>query len=161
MGEAVKKSIIAAAMIAASLLLSGLAHATGEETPPPEKAPPQGCTPGYWKNHTDSWVTYESYHAVMDIIVFPTALYHEFAGVTIHQALSLKGGNGVEGAARILVRHAVAALLNVRHSGVNYPLEKDQIKSLVNSALASLDRDQILAAATFLMTQNELGCPLD
>lgn len=79
------KSAFAALITAVSLSFFNSAYANGE---------PQGCTPGYWKNHTDAWVTYESHHSVMDVLVFPPQLYNEFAGITIHQALSLKGGQG-------------------------------------------------------------------
>lgn len=147
-----RKSALTAIVAAVSLSFLTSAYATGE---------PQGCTPGYWKNHTDAWITYESYHSVMDVLVFPPELYNEFAGVTIHQALSLKGGPGIEGAARILVRHSIAALLNVRHPDILYPIGKGEVKGLVNDAMASLNREHMLTIASFLMTQNELGCPLD
>ena len=153
---------IAALTMAASLLFSNLAFATGEEEPPqPPKQPPAGCTPGYWKNHLDSWVTYEPYYGISETIEVPPELYAEFVNVSLLDALQLKGGPDVAGAARILLRHTVAALLNMRHPDVNYPLDKEQIKGPVNVALASLDRDRILTVATFLATQNEIGCPLN
>jgi hypothetical protein len=65
----------------------------------------------------------------------------------------------VLGAAQILLRQAVAAVLNAR-AGIGYPLTVQQVINEVNTALASCDRDTILAEASRLDTFNNLGCPL-
>lgn len=140
-------------------MYSGVASATGEEPPPPTKPPLQGCTPGYWKNHVESWVTFTPYQAI-DVFEFPSELYAHFVHVHFIDGLSLSGGSKLEDAAYILMRHALAAMLNMRHPDVNYPLDKTQVRDIVNAALASLDRDQILAAKDLLEGYNELGCPL-
>lgn len=140
-------------------MYSGVASATGEEPPPPPKPPLEGCTPGYWKNHVESWVTFTPYQAI-DMFEIPSELYINFVHVHFIDGLSLSGGSAVEGAAYILMRHALAAMLNMRNPDVNYPLDKTQIRDIVNTALASLDRDQILAAKDLLEGYNELGCPL-
>jgi hypothetical protein len=63
------------------------------------------------------------------------------------------------GAEQILLRAAVAALLNST-SGIGYPLSTAAIISEVNAAIATGDRDTILALAATLDSDNNLGCPL-
>jgi hypothetical protein len=75
-------------------------------------------------------------------------------------ALRYPGGNGLPGAARILLRAAVAAVLNARSPAINYPLSVAQIQFAVNNALASGDRDTMLDLASSLDRNNNLGCPL-
>jgi hypothetical protein len=43
---------------------------------------------------------------------------------------------------------------------VNYPLTSAEVVAMVNTALASGDRDTILDAAELLDSYNNLGCPL-
>jgi len=86
-------------------------------------------TPGFWKNHTgdrrgrgkNAWV-YTDYGPNMDLTsVFPDAV--DFDRDTLLDALRFKGGKGDEGAARILLRAGVAALLNASfHEMMNGPL---------------------------------------
>ena len=76
------------------------------------------------------------------------------------QALSFQGGSGVLGAARNLLRAAVAALLNAASSEVDYPLSVAQVIQRVNAALASNNRATILALAAELDALNNAGCPL-
>jgi hypothetical protein len=79
---------------------------------------------------------------------------------TLLEALSFQGGPTVADAAQILLRAAVAALLNAASPNVDYPLTVDQVIAEVNSALSSGDRAVILAEATRLDAFNNLGCPL-
>ena len=79
--------------------------------------------------------------------------------VRLQTALSLGGSDGVEGAARILVRAAVAALLNATDPDIDYPLSASQVIAQVNSALASNDRSTMIDLAEELDTLNNLGCP--
>lgn len=81
--------------------------------------------------------------------------------MTLHEALDGGGGSGVEGAQKILIRAAVAALLNAQHEDINYPLTTMEVIDEVNAALATGDRDEILALAEQLDEFNNLGCPLD
>ncbi len=83
-----------------------------------------------------------------------------FDDVTLFAALSFQGGSGPSGAAEILLRAAVAALLNAAHPGVDYPLTTAQIISQVNTALAA-NRPAMLTLATTLDTNNNMGCPLN
>lgn len=114
----------------------------------------QGCTPGYWKNHTDAWIGYTPTTLVS--AVFSNA--GPYAGDTLLQALHLKGGPGVDGAEQILLRAAVSALLN--STSVNYPLTTAEVITMTDNALATGDRATILSVAAELDALNNLGCPL-
>ncbi|HXK34162.1 MAG TPA: hypothetical protein VNM91_09140 [Dehalococcoidia bacterium] len=123
----------------------------------------EGCTPGYWKQsqHFDSWVatgftTGQTLESVFDV---PDAF-----GVdndSLLTALSYSGGPDVEDKARILLRQAVAALLNSAHPGVDYDYSTASVIADVNAALASLDPDTILDLKDDLADANEAGCPLN
>jgi hypothetical protein len=119
----------------------------------------EGCTPGFWKNHPSAWgpTGYLTTQTLEDVFDVPDSFGLD--GTTLLQALSLAGGNGPQGAAEILLRAAVAALLNAAHPGVTYPLTEAEIISQVNTALAA-NRPAMLALATTLNTNNNLGCPL-
>lgn len=123
----------------------------------------QGCTPGYWKNHTDAWEGYSPSDKVGEVFDIPDCLddCSPLGGATLLEALSFGGGKTDCDAARLLVHHAVAALLNASHSGVNYPRTTADIISDVNSALASCDRATMLALKDELDADNNLGCPLN
>ena len=65
------------------------------------------------------------------------------------------------GAARILLRAAVAALLNAAHPHLDYPRTAAEVISAVNAALASNNRSTMLTLATALDNDNQLGCNLN
>ena len=81
--------------------------------------------------------------------------------VTLLAALDFEGGPTTADAAEVLLRQAVAALLNAASPEVDYPLTEAQIIAQVNAALASGDRATILDLAEQLDTFNNLFCPLD
>jgi hypothetical protein len=119
----------------------------------------EGCTPGFWKQpqHFDSWPE--------ELSPDTTLLDAGFVGTgnddaTLLEALSFQGGPTVQDAKNILMRAAVAALLN--SFAVDYPLSPDEVIDMVNDALASGDRATILALAGVLDANNngEGGCPL-
>ena len=138
--------------------------------------PDEGCTPGYWKNHTQSWEEYAPNTTLGSLFTIPAPLA-SFSGQTMLGALNGGGGPGVTGAATIMFRAATAAYLNAAHEGVGYPLRRftpspyepwasdprlaNGIKGAVNDALASLDRPTILAPATATDGADNLGCPLN
>jgi hypothetical protein len=66
---------------------------------------------------------------------------------TLLQALNFTGGTSTTGAAKILLRAGVAALLNAAHPDVDYPSTTGQVIADVNAALASLNRSTMLTAA--------------
>ena len=76
------------------------------------------------------------------------------------QALNFGGGAGLNGAAKILARSAVAAVLNASNSAVDYPLTVGQVVQIVNGAFTSQDRNTMLSVASQLDDFNNLGCPL-
>ena len=124
----------------------------------------EGCTPGYWKNHTDNWQEYTPNSQIGFNWTLPPEL-SEFSTVTFLEALNFGGGPGIEGAAQILFRAAVAANLNAAHEGVGYPYRRFQepgnLQEQINAALASLDRETMLNLAAELDRANNLGCPLN
>ncbi|HEX5717843.1 MAG TPA: hypothetical protein VF179_16920 [Thermoanaerobaculia bacterium] len=122
----------------------------------------QGCTPGYWKNHEDSWpATGFSTSQKVQSVFGQASLYPSLGNATLLQALSFAGGSDLNGAAGNLLRAAAAGLLNTSHPGVDYPSLTAQLISDVNAALASMDRDTILALASAIDQDNNLGCPLN
>lgn len=122
----------------------------------------QGCTPGYWKNHTGSWPpTGYLPNRRVDSAFAQAAAYPSIASSSLTEALDFGGGTGVEGAARNLLRASVAALLNASHPDISYPWTPFSVVDKVNAALASGDRDTMLALAASLDVDNNLGCPLN
>ncbi len=127
----------------------------------------EGCTPGYWKNHTDNWFE--------DVgVSIPVSKTLGGAGFkpknvdksdTLLTALQYHGGRGAAGAERILLRAAAAAYLNAAHEGLGYPYRRNNdplnIIESVNDAIASGNRARMLALATVLDDANNLGCPLN
>jgi hypothetical protein len=122
----------------------------------------QGCTPGYWKNHLSAWTeTGLSPSALVgDTFTVPGNL-STLGGATLREALAFGGGPGVLGAARILLRAGVAAMLNAGHPSLDYPSTPLQVRNAINDALASNARATMLARATALDADNNLGCPLN
>jgi hypothetical protein len=121
----------------------------------------EGCTPGYWKNHTGSWAGTGFSPGQTAGSVFSLGGFPSLASQTLLQTLQGGGGPGTLGAARVLLRAAVAALLNAAHSGVDYPRTASSIISDVNAALASNNRNTMLNLAAALDRDNNLGCPLN
>jgi hypothetical protein len=80
---------------------------------------------------------------------------------TLLQALRYKGGSSLNDKKNLLIKQAVAALLNADHPDVDYPLTESEILTLVNTALCSNDQVDILSAQNELNALNNLGCPLN
>lgn len=117
----------------------------------------EGCTPGYWKNHTQSWVGYSPTTLVKD--VFSAADGYAVGDMTLLEALGGGGGTGIEGAALILVRAGIAAVLNA--SSIDYPGNVGSIITRVNASLTGAKRNQMLRLADKYDVKNNLGCPLN
>jgi hypothetical protein len=120
---------------------------------------PQGCSHGYWKNHTDAWQVLSPNTTVGNI--FAGANAYGLGNATLLQALSFNGGSTLAEAAQILLRQAVAAVVNADHLAVEYPRTFDEIVFDVNAALDSGNRSSILSLAAALDGDNNLGCPLE
>lgn len=128
-------------------------------------------TPGFWKNHHsgspsghDAWqyTDFETGEFIIDIFDIPDCNgFLSELDVTLLDALNFGGGAGVSGAARILLRAAVASLLNAsfhKPNGDNYfPYDSNSIIDLVNAALDSCDREAILDLADNLDMINNSG----
>ena len=136
----------------------------------------QGCSPGFWKNHPDVEKFWEylpgqnldPVFAVPPTLVANVTLLQALSRLarqaastgTLLQALSFPGGPGARGGAQILLRAAVAALLNAASPVVEYPLSQSDVISQVNTALATGNRETMLLLASQLDGLNNLGCPL-
>jgi hypothetical protein len=156
--RALVRLLVGALFMSVTILGTSAAHATGVGD--------QGCTPGYWKNHTSSWQEANPTQLVKS--KYADATDH-VANWTLLQALQAKGGPGVDGASEILVRAAVAAWLNAANDNLGYPWRRDApglggrppLVDTVNAAFASGDRDTMINLAAQLDADNNLGCPLN
>jgi len=114
----------------------------------------EGCTPGYWKNHTGTTVWGTNYS--------PTGSYFdEVFGVgphiTLLQALET-GGGGLNA----LDRHAVSALLNADSSNVGYEFDVNEVIALVQQAYGSGDPEQIKdELESFTDANPNIVCPIN
>ena len=148
-----------------SVWLKGI-NASVEIPPPP---PFEGCTPGYWRNHSaeapgnqaNEWPAKydgETFEFAFDreITVRNSARRGppvEITDPTLLQAVVALGGD-----VNALARHAVAALLNAAHPDVNYAYTVDEVIELVQEALDG--KKPLEYVKDRLETQNEMGCPL-
>lgn len=140
-------------------------------------------TPGFWKNHTggrrsgwrDAWA-YTAFDPGTPLV----SVFQELEGFdgldedNLLDAVSYKGGKGDEGAARILLRAAVAALLNASfHEEQNspdvgsdgelllpdgrvlFPHSSEVIMGLVNGLLFAPNRSAMLMVAEELDAVND------
>jgi len=129
-----------------------------------------GFTPGWWKNHLDDWPeSYNSEDTLADAgFTIPGGIILDDyknnkrdrevnQGHTLEDALNYLGGRGHAGCAQILLRAAVAALLNAASGNINYPKSEQWIISEVNAALATGNRNIIISLADSLDEWNNLG----
>jgi len=121
----------------------------------------QGCTPGFWKQdfHFGFWVGFSPTEKVSDVF---TGVLPALSSETLLDALQGGGGRGLLGAETILLRAAVAALLNSSNTTVHYPFTTSAIISAVNATIATHNEDFILALAMIVDNANNGvgGCPL-
>jgi len=117
-----------------------------------------GCTLGFWKTHTPWTGTGYTTDETLTAAGFTST--GTSGSVSMLDALSFSGGNTVQDAKNLLLKQAVAALLNAATPGMNYPLTTTEILNQVNAALATGNRGTILALAATLETDNSLEGPL-
>jgi len=108
----------------------------------------EGCTPGYWKTHTEAWQVYDPDQTFGSVGFESSAL----SNMTLLAVLE-QGGGGLAA----LGRHTVAALLNVAHDGVDYPYTST---STVIAQFNAANPDNIEGQKNIFAGFNELGCPL-
>lgn len=155
--RAMARLLVGALLMSVTILGTNAAHATGYGD--------QGCTPGYWKNHTSSWQ--EATPSQLVKSKYASATDH-VANWTLLEGLRARGGSGVDGASEILVRAAVSAWLNSANDDVLYPWRRwdvgldgrPPLVATVNAAFASGDRATMIALAAQLDADNNLGCPI-
>lgn len=159
----IPKSIAAIALVGATIAAGSPAGADAGGTT-------EGCTPGFWKNHTNHWLETPT-EAIAPDTLLKDVFYNvpqQFREITMLEALSLKGGGGIEGATRTLYRHATASYLNAANEDLAHPIRRysvgengeEPLLRAVRIATDSQDRDAILAVAAELDAANNLGCPL-
>jgi len=132
-------------------------HYLGDDTVVVGDAP---CGTGYWKNHPEDWVGYLPTDTLDNYFLFPADLI-ALGPTTLEDALRFGGGSGALGGAKILLRHAVAALLNAEHPSLTYPRTSADVIGVVDAALASLDKSTMTALANEFEADNDMGCALD
>lgn len=129
----------------------------------------QGCTPGFWKNskHYPLWTGIVPTQLVGTVFTIQSTFADGSSGSalassTLAQGLAFQGGSTLNGAAQILLRAAIAGVLNANSPGVSYAMTATQVINSVNAALASNDRNTILNLATTIDGANngQQGCPL-
>jgi hypothetical protein len=91
----------------------------------------EGCTPGFWKNHAESYPSGVTASSTLASVGFTGT-----GSITFDQALN-EGGGAVDA----LLRHAAAAYLNAL--SVDYPLSAAQVVAMTNEAITSGDADTI------------------
>lgn len=127
--------------------------------------PPGACTPGYWKNHTDSWTAYSTTQTVDSVLDDELDSYtgpYPYTDVTLLAALQGGGGKGLEGGTKILNRAFTAAVLNAADQPFSYPMNRGDIIDMANEALETGDRSTIIALADYLDgLNNSLPCTLN
>jgi len=166
-----ERNVISQAPIAGANVADGssvdLVVSLGER---PDSDTNEGCTPRFWKDNSSCWC--DAYTPDTQVSVVFTALQFptyanmisdksNFSTDTLMDTLNYRGGRGLEGAARNLLRHATAALLNTCDTNVDYPVWETLIIDLTNAVLTTEDTDFIQELHSVLAEFNEYGCPID
>jgi len=121
-----------------------------------------GCSRRFWKRNASAWqaTSYTPDQSVES--VFAAASAFGSGSKRLLRALGFnQRGSGAAGGAKILLRAAVASVLNASHPEVGFPTRERDLIRAVNEALESGDRDGMIALADELAANNSLGCPLD
>jgi hypothetical protein len=128
---------------------------------PPTPGGGEGCTPGYWKRHLSSWgPTGYSPSQLLSTVFSPTGL-GTLGSKTLFEALNFGGGSTLTEKKQILLRIAVASLLNSAHPDVDFAQTTAQVISSVNAALESNNATTIETLKNQLDALNNSGCPLN
>jgi hypothetical protein len=151
------RGAVAALVLAAAPLVGALpagAQTIGSE----------GCTPGYWKNHLSAWddagqQSPYSPSQTVESVWDEASRFPNLADDTLLEALNYGGGPGLEGMARILLRQAVAALLNANVDSVDYPYWQNSVINQTNEALQE-SRGAMETLKNKWESGNQMGCPL-
>lgn len=125
----------------------------------------EGCTPGFWKNHTSLWdglgtddvtstvQTTDGFNATFGVTSGLSGLADS---VTLLDAVNL-GGGGL----KALARHAAAAAANADADSVDYEFSLAQVIALYRDAVgADPGPETVSTALAKLSEANERTCPL-
>ena len=116
----------------------------------------EGCTLGYWKNHTTKWCSTYTTCTLYSSVFTPSAEFSLiYPNLTLLQALNLMRNTDGEN----LARQSVAALLNACSSSVGYDLTEAQVIAQTNAAWLS-GGSNINTVATALDVLNNQLCTL-
>jgi hypothetical protein len=120
-----------------------------------------GRTPGFWKNNQQAWVSgYTPNQFIQDVFIIPGTLLQ--SGVLdlvkpsgkdrLIDGLNYQGGSNLSGGFQILMRAAIAALLNEAYYGIYYPgaTSPAGLIAQVNSTLATQNRASYITLASLL-----------
>ena len=130
----------------------------------PLDTPPEGCTPGYWKNHTERWdgAGNDDFTATVQ----HHDLFNAFFGVTAAQsgkpdtATLLEAAQTGGGGLNALGRHAAAGAASA-DAGIQYAYTVQEVVDIYRDGVGAdagpLDVD---SAKDALESANEAGCPL-
>jgi hypothetical protein len=143
--------VTVAAVAAVSLIAATPGHTWNEEAT-------EGCTPGYWKNHTESWVGFTPDQTLGSVFTFPNAA-DPLAGATLLEALSFNGGPTLADKEALFLHHAVAGLLNAS-AGLDYQLSVNGVKKTGNRLLAKNRARAYERVKDEFDAANNAGCPL-
>jgi len=123
----------------------------------------EGCTPGFWKNHTDGWLEAPGQPSYATDDLFGAVFGVSYGDVTLLEALQGGGGNNLAGARKILAWAATAAILNAASEDLGYLLRRNvateagpAIIPAVQAAWAGTRADMI-DLAKFFDDLNNLG----
>ena len=120
----------------------------------------EGCTLGFWKNHTSAWVGYSPTDTIGATFNLTTA-QTPYASNTLLEGLNFGGGTDVLGGERILFKQAIAGLLNVS-AGLDYGsgTTTTLVINMTRNAILSGNRDRMVNLAHQFDIRNSVGCPL-
>jgi hypothetical protein len=120
-----------------------------------------GRTPGYWKNHPEAWSSpYLPATEIQSVFAIPSALLssgnldlnRDGSRDTLMAGLNYRGGSALSGGAQILMRAAIASLLNETYYGADFPIASSpaDLIAQVNVVLATQSRSQYVSFASYL-----------
>lgn len=144
------------------VVLAAVVTGTVHTTEAIQCTPTQGCSVGFWQIASDSrWeeAGYSKTQLLGSVFIIPGEL-GELAGDTLLEALSYVGGSDVLGGAQLLLKQAVAALLNAGHPDVAYMYDETTLTTMVDGTLLSMKPHAMIEFADALEILNNLGCPI-
>ena len=104
-----------------------------------------GCGHGYWKNHLPEWPAPYTANTTLGSVFQLGPFAADLGNVRLIDALNFPGGGPNVDKAKILLRNAVASLLNSAKGEIAFAFTTTQVVSDVNAALASNDPETMLS----------------